>query len=194
MDINILMDRQNILQEEADEILSTINLFPYLKIAGNPVQVGSYALGLMVWRDIDITVICPKLDINKIAEIKTKIMQLKGVKQTTFKSCIGAWNANPNRYPDSLYLGITYEPVAGKEWNFDIWFIDEPSKQPDLIHIHDIPRMLDDEKLISIMRIKTEWVEKPEYRKTVTSYDIYKAVLNQNIKTVVEFAEWLKIK
>lgn len=35
--------------------------------AGTPVKVGSAALDLMAWRDLDITVVCSKLNIATIS-------------------------------------------------------------------------------------------------------------------------------
>ncbi|MBS0681687.1 hypothetical protein, partial [Enterococcus faecalis] len=58
-----LLARQLQLQAEADEIAEEMHIMQLLASAGTPIKVGSAALGLMAWRDLDITVVCTKLNI-----------------------------------------------------------------------------------------------------------------------------------
>jgi hypothetical protein len=37
------------------------------------------------------------------------------------------------------------------------------------------------------MAIKRAWIDRPEYRKSVTSLDIYTAVLDHGVRTPAEF-------
>ena len=53
-----LFERQLRLQSEAATVLADLRLLDVLRVAGEPKLVGSLATGLMVWRDIDITVAC----------------------------------------------------------------------------------------------------------------------------------------
>jgi hypothetical protein len=78
------------------------------------------------------------------------------------------------------------------DWKLDIWFVDRPEKQPDLIHIKVIPERLTQELRESILTIKSVWAPKDEYGKTVRSYDIYSAVLYDNVRTPHQFQEWLR--
>jgi len=64
-----LLDQQDALQHEADEVVKELRLEELLATAGKPVRVGSSALGLMVWRDLDITVVCSRLQVDEIARI-----------------------------------------------------------------------------------------------------------------------------
>ena len=57
-----LLDQQQALQDEAAAVLADLDLLQLLQEVGRPVQVGSVALGLMVARDIDVTVLCPVLE------------------------------------------------------------------------------------------------------------------------------------
>jgi hypothetical protein len=54
-----LLDRQHALQMEAERVARDIKLMELAQPLGDPVLVGSAALGLMVWRDLDVTVVCP---------------------------------------------------------------------------------------------------------------------------------------
>ncbi|WP_205948545.1 hypothetical protein [Pueribacillus theae] len=89
-------------------------------------------------------------------------------------------------------LGITYESNIGNKWELDIWFVDDPEKQPDFQHIRRMPDRLTPAAIVSILSIKTVWSVRPEYGKQVTSLDIYTTVLDNNVRTPDEFKQWLE--
>lgn len=64
-----LLQRQHLLQEEAQNVLRELNLIELLSTAGVVRQTGSTVLGLMVWRDIDLQVSSPGLTIERAFEI-----------------------------------------------------------------------------------------------------------------------------
>ncbi|MGI8880173.1 MAG: hypothetical protein ACR2KJ_06610, partial [Jatrophihabitans sp.] len=53
-----LLRREQALRQEADAVVADLRLVQQLSELGDPVRTGSSALGLMVWRDIDLTVVC----------------------------------------------------------------------------------------------------------------------------------------
>lgn len=57
-----ILDRQAALPVEADAAVVDLELAAELASFGEPVRVGSSAMGLMSKPDVDLTVICPKLD------------------------------------------------------------------------------------------------------------------------------------
>ncbi|GIN58953.1 hypothetical protein J8TS2_32720 [Lederbergia ruris] len=186
-----LLARQLRLQAEADTIVEEMHLKQLLTEAGTPVKVGSAALGLMAWRDLDITVVCSKLNIATISGIASHLMSNPQVRDLKFINDTGNWNTDPT-YPDGYFLGITYESTIGHKWELDIWFVDEPEKQPDLQHIRTMSARLTPAAIVSILSIKTVWSARPEYGKQVTSFDIYTAVLDCNVHTPDEFKKWLE--
>jgi hypothetical protein len=56
-----LLRRQAELQAEARAVEADLQLDELLGQIGQVNRVGSAALGLMVWRDVDLTVVCAKL-------------------------------------------------------------------------------------------------------------------------------------
>jgi hypothetical protein len=66
----------------------------------------------MVWRDLDITVICPTLESEAAAPIGARLAVHPRVRQVLFRNDTGAWNTDPT-YPDGLYLGLKYRTPAG---------------------------------------------------------------------------------
>ncbi|UYO03990.1 hypothetical protein [Paenibacillus sp. PSB04] len=186
-----LLARQNQLQAEAAVVLEELNLIQTLKAAGVPVKVGSAALGLMTWRDLDMTVICSKLDVAVISGIASQLILNPKIRQMKFMNDTGSWNTDP-AYPDGYFIGLDYLSESGSKWSLDIWFVDDPEKQPDLRHIRTLPGRLHEDAVLSILRIKTVWASRAEYGKQVKSFDIYTAVLDHKVSTPAEFEQWLQ--
>ncbi|MCD9140959.1 hypothetical protein [Streptomyces albireticuli] len=186
------LTRQGSLQAEADEVAADLGLAALLADRGEAVRVGSAALGLMVRRDLDITVVCPELDAattKAVAGIGAELAVHDRVRQIRFRDDTGHWNTDP-LYPDGLYLGVEYRSGAGREWTLDIWFVDEPGRQPDLAHVRALPPRLTDGHRATILRIKEVLAGRPENSPKVPSYDVYRAVLDDGVTTVEEFDAW----
>jgi hypothetical protein len=178
------------LESEVDLVLADLGLGPLLGALGEWQLVGSAALGLMVWPDIDLTVVCDRLE---AAELYTAAKSLAGherVRRITFRNDSRQWNTEPDTYPDGIYWGIEYRSTH-RTWNLDIWFVTEPERQPDLRHLRELKPKLDDEKRAAILDIKREWCERPEYGTTVTSFDIYTAVLDRGARTPADFEQFI---
>ncbi|GIP34584.1 hypothetical protein [Paenibacillus sp. J2TS4] len=186
-----LLARQFQLQAEAAAVVEELNLIQSLKAAGMPVKVGSAALGLMTWRDLDMTVVCSKLDIAVISRIASQLILNPKIRQMKFMNDTGSWNTDP-AYPDGYFIGLDYLSKSENQWSLDIWFVDDPEKQPDLRHIRTLPGRLHEEAVLSILRIKTVWASRAEYGKQVKSFDIYTAVLDHKVSTPAEFEQWLQ--
>lgn len=115
-----------------------------LPALGTPTWVGSAALGLMVRRDLDVTVACPALGISvteAVAELGARLAVHPRVRQVQFRDDTGHWNTDP-AYPDGLCLGVEYRSSRGDDWTLDIWFVDEPGRQPDLADLRAMPPRL----------------------------------------------------
>ena len=191
MQIDDLLRRQADLQSEAAAVRSDLALDARLSRHGRVMDVGSAALGLMVWRDLDLTVVCPTLDVAAVADTGAELARRERVRKVRFRNDTGGWNTNP-RYPDGLYLGLDCRSRIDHQWNVDIWFVDEPERQPDLAHARELPPRLTPESRVAILVIKDAWAQRPEYGNQVTSWDIYRAVLDDGLRTSAEFAKWTR--
>ncbi|MEU8514587.1 hypothetical protein AB0C76_23765 [Kitasatospora sp. NPDC048722] len=192
MTIDQLTRQQDALQIEADEVNKDLGLDAALGRVGDPVRVGSAALGLMVRRDLDVTVVCPRLDTGAheaVAGIGAGLAVHERVRQVRFRNDTGVWNTDPG-YPDGLYLGVDYRSPQGRTWSLDIWFVDEPDRQPDLTHLRTLPPRLTTEAREAILLIKHAWAESPEYGRSVRSWDVYRSVLDDGVRTVAGFDQW----
>ncbi|MFD8497199.1 hypothetical protein [Amycolatopsis sp. NPDC059657] len=189
-----LLARQDELQAEADEVTAALGLGEALAALGDPIRVGSSALQLMVRRDIDLTVVCPALDEpthEAVWRIGADLVAQPRVRQVTMRDDTGHWNVDP-AYPDGLYLKVEYRTLAAQTWNLDIWFVDDPSRQPDLAHLKTFPERLTDDLRLAILRIKHAWARNPGYGSIISSYDVYRSVLDDGVRTPEQFEEWRK--
>ncbi|MEU4300847.1 hypothetical protein [Kitasatospora aureofaciens] len=149
-----LLRHQAALQAEADAVHADLGLDTRLGALGTPVRVGGSALGLMVRRDLDVTVVCPRLDTaahERVAALGARLAVHERVRQVRLRNDTGAWNEDPDAYPDGLYLGPSYRspashspcPPEGRDWTLDLWFVDDPARQPDLAHLRELPPTAD---------------------------------------------------
>ncbi len=192
-----LLDNQRLLQEEADQVVQLLQLDALLSHIGRPVRVGSTAMGLMVRRDIDITVICKELSSATRAafvQAGAKLMLMdRNVISVRFRNDTGAWNTDPASYPDGLYLGVSARTNEGIDWTLDIWAVDQPERQPDLNHLRKLLPRLDDDRRRTILLIKRVLAtEQPNFSKgKVPSAYVYDAVVDDGVGSVKQFMEWL---
>jgi len=190
-----LLIHQAKLQTEADALIDALGLDNLLSDIGSPTRVGSSALGLMVRRDIDITVVCKKLDEEThraVAELGGKLAMHASIGSVQFRNDTGIWNSDVEKYPDGLYLGVTCRDETGRDWTFDIWFVDEPERQPDLKHVRTIPPKLTTSARQSILAIKTALANASCSGKRPSSFQVYEAVLEFGVTSLSEFEDWLK--
>jgi hypothetical protein len=171
------------LRREADRVRLDLTLDSVLGRLGEVHLVGSAALDLMVRRDLDLTVICDRLDVVTLFDAARPLAAHPNVRRLSFVNDTGPWNVDPS-YPDGIYWGIDCR-VDGRAWNIDIWFVDEPDRQPDLRHVRELPARLTDETRSAILAIKRACHAEPHER--VPSHEIYTAVLDRGIRTPDDF-------
>lgn len=181
--IDELLRRQDDLQAQADAVVADLGLPLLLSALGEPVRTGSSALGLMVVPDIDITVACPSLDRDAVVGVAARLARHERVRVVQFRKDDCHWNAEPDAYPDGLYVGVKYRDGAGPEWNADIWFVDEPERQPDLGHVRTLPDRITPAARAAILLIKHS---RPDYR----SFDVYRSVLDDGVRTPGDYDRW----
>jgi hypothetical protein len=150
---------------------------------------------LMVRRDIDITVICETLDDaarDSISRLGARLMMADHVGSVRFRNDSGDWNADPSAYPDGLYLGISARTPRGENWNLDVWFIDQPERQPDLAHLSTLLPRITDENREVILAIKRELANTSrQLPSNACSLLVYEAVVDHGVRDTMAFEAWL---
>jgi hypothetical protein len=182
-----LMRTQNQLQAEAQNILDKMGLISFLEKYGQPIIVGSVAVGLMTWRDIDIEVVVNKVSIEDLLEIAKFLIQNPNIRNIQLQDNTGL-RLNPQN-PNGMYVGFKYKDE--KDWKGDIWLLSE-NQHTGKDDIEWLNTNMTPERKEAILMIKSQIASHPEYRKNIFSMDIYKAVIGKNVTTYGEFLGYLE--
>jgi hypothetical protein len=184
----LLLQRQCLLQEEAQSVLKELNVVELLSTGGVVRQTGSTVLGLMVWRDIDLQVSSPGLSIERAFEIMHPLLTHPRVKQVRYLHQSDHFKLAD--LDERYFFMVYYERPGQAEWKLDVSFWLDEGVRPEPLH-DAIEQQLTPETRLTILRIKDAWHQLPAYRSEVASTDIYDAVLQHGVRTLTEFDQYL---
>lgn len=176
------------LRAEADRLLAS-GLRDILNDYGEVHVVGSYALHLMVWRDLDIHIVQEALDKRRFFELGGRIANLLSPPRMHYRDETTV--ATPG-LPKGLYWGIYLGNEREGAWKIDIWITDwEGFKSPRAYGERVRERLTDSTREV-ILKIKSECWRHPQYRREFASGDIYEAVLDHGIVNIDGFWKFLR--
>lgn len=184
-----LLGRQDSLQKEARRQLTELELLTLLSPFGDVIVVGSVITGLMTWPDIDLEVIGKHIPTKEaVGEIAKKLF--------TNQDIFRVWMMDNREksdihQPAGLYVGAKRH-VGSEVWKFDIWFLKDGDQRSGKDDLGWVKAGLTPERRNIILSIKDQISDDPMYRKTIFSFDIYKAVLEEGIEDIDGFKEYLK--
>ncbi len=146
---------------------------------------GSYSYDLMCWRDLDIYILDHQHDLKHCFEVGYELTLRLSAKKSRFTN-------NLNGEPNGLYWGIKLGDERRGAWKLDVWFLDAASYDEHAAYSSDMRGRLSAESRSIILSIKEDYWRRPEYRDTVTSDMIYRAVLERGVKSTSEFERLLR--
>jgi len=167
------------LHAEADRLLDS-GLRAALAEYGEVHPIGSYALRLMTWRDLDIHVVRGELDRDAFFALGAKIAHVLEPHRMHFRD---ERRVETPGLPRGLYWGV--HQAGG--WKVDIWAETPEAFERTRAFGERIAARLTETTREAILRIKAECWRHPEYRRGFTSTDIYDAVLDRGILDVESF-------
>lgn len=173
------------LKAEADSLMTRCEMGELLASYPEWFVGGSYYYDLMCWRDLDIYVLDPLADLKRCFKTGYELTKRLDAKKCRFTNNVGD-------SPNGLYWGLKLGDVLQGAWKLDVWFLDQNDYGRHVSYCANMvvePLTKDRE---SIIAIKESYWKRPEYRDTVTSDMIYRAVLVHKISTVEEFEEYLR--
>ncbi|MFY9554494.1 MAG: hypothetical protein WAV47_07205 [Blastocatellia bacterium] len=175
------------LRAEADRLLAS-GLRTILDDYGAVHLIGSYALHLMVWRDLDIHIIHSGLDKKRFFELGGRIAELLSPHRMHYRDeTVVATEGLPRGFYWGIYLG---DERAG-EWKIDIWITDAGGFEPTRAYGERVRELLSDSNRSIILEIKSACWRHPQYRRQFASGDIYSAVLDNGVTGVEGFWKFL---
>ncbi len=173
------------LKTEADLLIFKCRLPELLAVYAGWFIGGSYSYDLMCWRDLDIYVLDPEHDLKQCFEIGYELTRRLAGKKSRFTDNVGG-------EPSGFYWGIKLGDVRQGAWKLDIWFLDLVGYEQHAAYSSYMREKLTTENRSSILAIKEAYWQRPEYRDTVTSDLIYRAVLDYGVRTMRDFVSFIK--
>lgn len=179
----------NNYKNNADKLLYDFGLLNKLKKYGTPYIVGSYAMDLMAWNDLDIYVSIERMSTEKLYELTSFILN-------TFHP---VWYEAKKESSDEKtvwFHGFETE-VLGELCNVDIWFFDKETitKALDFSHNTKQKLLVNPEFREIVINIKQSLIANEQYGfDKFSSMDVYKAVFEDSVSSYKEFKEKYGVK
>ncbi len=177
------------IKEEADDILYSQGLFAILSKYGVPHITGSYSLNLMTWRDLDIYIQNENMSEAEFFQLGAEINKKYNPVKMSYRN---ERITQTKGLPPGLYWGVYSGNERNGAWKIDIWAVDENECRRLLKFCDDIAAKLTLFTKQIILTIKSSCWQDPEYRRSYTSNDIYKAVLDNEVTSLEEFRSYLE--
>ena len=178
------------LKREADILMLRCGLPELLAAYPHWFVGGSYSYDLMCWRDLDIYTLDLKHDLKQCFKIGYELTQRLAAKKSRFTNNVG--NLHTSSEPNGFYWGIKLGNERQGAWKLDVWFVDQVGYEQHAAYSANLREKLTTEKRSAILTIKEAYWQRPEYRDTITSDLIYRAVLDHSIETVNDFERFIE--
>ncbi len=175
------------LRAEADRLLAS-GLRTLLDTFGEVHVVGSYALRLMAWRDLDIHIACADVDLGRFFELGGAVAALLSPVKMHFRNELIAGTPG---LPRGLYWGVYLGDEKRGAWKIDIWTATADQFTAAFEFQRWVGERLTPERRSAILHIKTAVWNHPEYRRAFSSADIYRAVIERGISDPQHFLAWI---
>jgi hypothetical protein len=172
------------LKAEADQLMQKCRLAELLADYPRWFVGGSYSYDLMCWRDLDVYVLEPQHDLKRCFEVGYELTRSLAARKSRFTNNIGG-------EPNGLYWGIKLGDERQGAWKMDLWFLDAQGYEQHANYSADMCAKLITETRSAILEIKEAYWRRAEYRDTITSDLIYRAVLHNGVKSVLDFERFL---
>jgi hypothetical protein len=172
------------LKREADALIARAALDSLLADYPRWFVGGSYRHDLMCWRDLDVYVFDPTRDLQRCFQVAYHVTQRLGAVKSRFTN-------NTGGEPDGFYWGILLGDARRGAWKLDLWFLAENAFEQHGDYADSMARRLTPEHRAAILSIKEAHWRTPEYRNTITSHQIYEAVMTHGVRTPAEFESYV---
>lgn len=173
------------MKQAADSKLSETKLLEVLSNYGEAYITGSYALDLMVRKEVDVNVVLDKPTNEKIIEILNDVMSSLSPVSLDYR----------NRTLPETKIRIDGHWIFVKcldGWKFDIWVIGREEHEKQMEIFRKLENNLTEENRKIIMNIKQQAQQDDEISKNYTGQSVYDAVLDNGITTFTEYKDYLK--
>ena len=177
------------LKDEASELLEADGLLAIVRSVGPAAVIGSYALDLMTWRDIDVNV--RLLDERDVATFFRIGDAISNRFETIRASYSNMFLRTDQEFESGLYWGIR---LLHREqaWKVDLWGYGEQEYAEKMSAFEKLRRRLEGADRFAALRVKDPVCRWEQYRRDVYSVHVYEAVARGGVTTEGDFRDWLR--
>lgn len=187
------------LQAEATELVYERGLHDALSSCGEVVYTGSFALDLMAWPDIDISLFLEPdfRAVDRFFEAGCRVAECDNVVSMKFH--------NYHRFPipelpPGLYWNTKINRSAarssgvseGVPWKIDIWSMDKKAADENRRDMERIKKSLTQETRELILDVKYSLITEEGRTPVLSGYHIYQAVLVEGLKDREAIVNYLR--
>jgi hypothetical protein len=183
------------LRQRALAVLESMDLLAILRERfRSVVVVGSVDLNLMTWPDIDIYVPVERRDKAQFTGI---FEQLDSAIDSAGHCLVRAvfndeWAQPRGAYGSGYYWGLRIRTGSGEKWKVDLWGWAGSDYSRKVADHSKLKAALEGCDRGLVLRLKSEAMQLPEFRDTITSWDIYQFVLSARGTTIDELREFCR--
>jgi hypothetical protein len=173
-----IQDKSAALRREALELLDGTNLLGLLEQRfGSAELVGSCALDLMTWRDIDIYAPVERSPKAEFLSFIGTFEELGGYRliKAIFND---EWELPRGDYGRGYYWGLRVMTPAGDTWKIDLWGWDPLTYSRKLDEHRRLAEALSSCNREKLLKLKSESMQLAGFRDTITSNDVYRMILS----------------
>lgn len=172
----------------ADRLLYEYDLMKKLKEIGKPHIIGSYRMNMMAWNDLDIDIENDDMSLDKLHDLSAFII-------STFHPVWYEAKEELNDEGKRVWFHGFETMITGELWNFDLCFFDKETISHAERYCDKIANNTSQAQKDAIVSIKNELISRGLYSfEKYKSMDVYKAVLEADVKNADEFLLLFKYK
>jgi hypothetical protein len=186
-----LAARQSALQNEAAELLDELDQSKIFSDIGPLEVTGSYISHLMCWRELDVMLLAgPDFGPRDVLNLISRVMELPGIVGFDYRDERAERSSTGLVKEERYHVPILLHRRAGL-WCLDLslWLHD---LHENVTAWHrELRSRITDEQRAAVLRIKDVWFRLPSYPDQIGGFEIYAAVIDDNVRTPEEFRRWL---
>ncbi len=186
-----LLSADRKLRAEADALLESGGLRKLLEQYAPIHVVGSYALELMVWRDLDVVMDAPGIAVEEFFDLGKRITMALSPWKVFFTNSRDHDGAAD---PRGLYWGIRLGDIRAGAWKIDLWAFEPEDARCKILECQHLKGRLNRQSRVTILELKSQLWRDARYRDQVTSQDIYDAVLEHGVRSLADFWSYVESK